>query len=123
MFSDDKNIESLEQLFIDLKKYIMLQKEYSKLEIVEKLTVLSSAAIVALLLTVLGMMALFYLLFALAYVLEPIVGGLKISFTIIAAINILIILFLVAFRKKLIINPLANFLANLFLTDSKKDKS
>lgn len=122
MFSDDKNIESLEQLFIDLKKYIMLQKEYSKLEIVEKLTILSSAAIVALLLTVLGMMALFYLLFALAYVLEPIVGGLKISFTIIAAINILIILFLVAFRKKLIINPLANFLANLFLTDSKKEK-
>ena len=44
-----------------------------------------------LVLTILGMVALFYLLFALAYILEPLVGGLMVSFGIIAGINVLLI--------------------------------
>ena len=70
-------------------------------------------------LIILGMVALFYLLFALAYVLEPLVGGLMASFAIIAGINILIMALVIIFRKQLIISPMVNFLANLFLTDSK----
>ena len=120
MFSDDKNIENLQQLYADVKQYISLQKEYTKLELVEKLTILISTLITALVLIILGMISLFYLLFTLAYILEPFVGGLKISFAIIAGVNILLILFVVYFRKKLIIKPMVNFLANLFLNDSNK---
>lgn len=120
MFSDDKNIENLQQLYEDVKKYILLQKEYTKLELVEKLTILISTLIMVLVLVILGMISLFYLLFTLAYILEPLVGGLKISFAIIAGVNILLILLVFFFRNKLIVKPMVNFLANLFFNDSKK---
>ena len=100
MFADDKSIENFQQLFFEFKKYLELQKEYTKLELTEKLTILFSTLIMVLVLIILGMVALFYLLFALAYVLEPLV--------------------VIIFRKQLIISPMVNFLANLFLTDSNK---
>jgi hypothetical protein len=118
MFTDDKSIENFQQLFFEFKKYLELQKEYTKLELTEKLTILLSTLIMIVVLIILGMVALFYLLFALAYVLEPLVGGLMASFAIIAG-NILIMALVIIFRKQLIISPMVNFLANLFLTDSK----
>ena len=91
MFTDDKSIENIQQLFAEFKKFLVLQKEYTKLELTEKLTILLSTLIMILVLTILGMVALFYLLFALAYILEPLVGGLMVSFGIIAGINVLLI--------------------------------
>ena len=120
MFADDKSIENFQQLFYEFKKYLELQKEYTKLEITEKLTILLSTLITVLILIVLGMVTLFYLLFALAYVLEPIVGGLMISFVIIAGISLLLIIAVIIFRKQLTISPMVNFLASLFLSDSNK---
>ena len=119
MFADDKSIENIQQLFIEFKKYLELQKKYTQLEVTEKLTILLSTLILVLLVVILGMVALFYLLFALAYVLEPLVGGLMVSFAIIAGINVLIMALVIIFRKQLIISPMVNFLANLFLNDSK----
>ena len=98
---------------------IRVLKEYTKLELTEKLTILLSTLIMIVVLIILGMVALFYLLFALAYVLEPLVGGLMVSFAIIAGINVLIMALVIIFRKQLIISPMVNFLANLFLNDSK----
>ena len=120
MFGNDKSIENFQQLFFEFKKYLEFQKEYAKLELTEKLTILFSTLIMVLILIILGMVALFYLFFTLAYILEPFVGGLMASFAIIAGINLAIIAIIVIFRKRLIISPLVNFLANLFLTDSKK---
>ncbi len=120
MFADDKSIENFQQLFIEFKKYLELQKEYTQLELTEKLTILLSTLITILILVILGMVALFYLLFALAYILEPLVGGLMISFTIIAGINVLLIALIAIFRKQLIVAPMVNFLASLFLSKSKK---
>ena len=105
MFADDKSIENFQQLFFEFKKYLELQKEYTKLELTEKLTILFSTLIMVLVLIILGMVALFYLLFALAYEL---------------GINVLLIALVIIFRKQLIISPMVNFLANLFLTDSNK---
>lgn len=42
MFADDKSIENMQQLFIEFKKYLELQKEYTKLEVTEKLSKLLS---------------------------------------------------------------------------------
>ena len=120
MFADDKSIENFQQLFFEFKKYLELQKEYTKLELTEKLTILFSTLIMILVLIILGMVALFYLLFALAYILEPLVGGLMVSFGIIAAINIILIAAIIIFRKKLIVAPMVNFLAGLFLNDPKE---
>ena len=120
MFTDDKSIENIQQLFAEFKKFLVLQKEYTKLELTEKLTILLSTLIMILVLAILGMVALFYLLFALAYILEPLVGGLMVSFGIIAGINVLLIAIIYFFRRQLIISPMVNFLANLFLNDSNK---
>ena len=97
MFADDKSIENFQQLFFEFKKYLELQKEYTKLELTEKLTILLSTLIMIVVLIILGMVALFYLLFALAYVLEPLVGGLMVSFAIIAGINVLIMALAVSY--------------------------
>ncbi|WP_321480724.1 phage holin family protein [uncultured Bacteroides sp.] len=120
MFTNDESIKSIQQLFAEFKKYLELQKEYSKLEITEKLTILLSTLILIFILITLGMVALFYALFTLAYILEPLVGSLQASFGIIAGINIMLILLVFNFRKRLIISPMTKFLANLFLNDSEK---
>lgn len=117
MLANDKSIDSFLQLFNELKKYVELQKDYVKLELVEKLTVLLSTLILVLILLVLGMMVLFYLSFTLAYILEPLVGGLMVSYGIISAAIVVVIALIVLFRKRLIVQPLINFLANLFLND------
>ena len=57
MFADDKSIENIQQLFFEFKKYIELQKEYTKLELTEKLTILFSTLIMILILIILGMVA------------------------------------------------------------------
>ena len=85
MFADDKSIENFQQLFFEFKKYLELQKEYTKLELTEKLTILLSTLIMI----------------------------------VVLIIHILIMALVIIFRKQLIISPMVNFLANLFLTDSK----
>lgn len=120
MFADDQSIQNFQQLFTEFKKYVELQKEYTKIELVEKLTILLSTLILVLVLIILGMVALFYLLFTLAYVLAPAVGSLTASFAIIGGISLLLIAVTIIFRKKLIVNPMVSFLAGLFLNPSKK---
>lgn len=122
MFANDKSIENLEQLFLQVKKYVLLQKEYVKLEFAEKLTILASAIIITTIAIILGMMALFYLSFSLAYIMAPYVGGLNISFAIITVILLLLLAFIYLFRKQLIIKPLTRFVANLFINTSDTDK-
>ncbi|MDR0892465.1 MAG: phage holin family protein [Mediterranea sp.] len=120
MFADDRSIENLGQLFLEIKEYLKLQKEYVRLELTEKLTILFSTLILVSVLIVLGIVALFYLTFALAYVLAPAVGGLTASFAIIAGVIIVLIALIYLLRKPLIISPMVKFLANLFLNDSNK---
>ena len=120
MFADDRSIENLQQLFVEFKKYLKLQKEYTKLEITEKLSILLSALVLLSVVIILGMVALFYLSFALAYILDPLVGGLMVSFSIIAGFHLLLVLLVITFRKKLIINPMVNFIAGLFFENDNE---
>ena len=55
MFADDKSIENFQQLFFEFKKYLELQKEYTKLELTEKLTILLSTLIMIVVLIILGL--------------------------------------------------------------------
>ena len=123
MFANDKNIDNLQQLLAELKKYAELQKDYVKLHLVEKLTILISTLILVFILLILGIIALFYLSFTLAYVLAPHVGGLMASYGIITGCIILLILLIVLFRKRLIVQPMVNFLANLLLNDNTPNET
>ena len=117
MFSTDKTIDNLQTLFTEVKHYVDLQKDYVKLDITHKLTILLSTLILILVLVVLGMIALFYLSFTLAYVLEPLVGGLTTSYAIITGGILLLGALIYGCRQRPIIQPLTNFLANLLLND------
>jgi hypothetical protein len=107
--------DNFQQLYDDVKKYVELQTEYVKVEFVEKLTILLSTLLIIGLIIVLVIAALFYLFFSLAYVLQPLLGSLALSFAIISGIYILLIVLFVIFRKRIVINPLVRFLSNLFL--------
>lgn len=117
MFVNDKTIDNLQSLVTEIKKYVDLQKDYVKLDITHKLTVLLSTLILILVLVVIGMIALLYLSFTLAYVLEPHVGGLMSSYAIITGVILLIGALIYLFRQRLIVQPLTTFLANLFIND------
>ncbi|MDD4054366.1 MAG: phage holin family protein [Bacteroides sp.] len=121
MFSDN-TITSIKNLFEEIKKYLSLQKEYTKLEITEKLTILFSALVLIIIFIILGMVALFFILLAIAYALAPYVGGLGASFLIIGVLYLILILFVYLLRKRLIISPIVNFTANLFLSDTDNKK-
>lgn len=120
MSTQQNTVENIQQLIAEVKEYISLQKDYAKVDFVQKLTILLSTLIMILILIILGMVTLFYLLFVLAYALEPLVGGLVYSFSIISGISILLIVIIYRLRTKLITNPLVKFLTNLFLNDSNK---
>lgn len=117
MFANDKTIDNLQALLTEVKHYVDLQKDYVKLDITHKLTILISTLILILGLMILGMIALFYLSFTLACILEPHVGGLTNSYAIITGSILLIGILVYLLRKRLIIQPLTNFLANLILND------
>jgi magnesium-transporting ATPase (P-type) len=123
MFANDKSIDNLEALFKEVKKYINLQGQYLKLELVEKLTILLSTLILVFVLGMLGIMALFYFSFMLVYALDSFTNSLIASYAIIGG-GLLIIAFIIyKMRQTLIFQPMVNFLAKLFLYEDNEPKA
>lgn len=117
MFANDKSIDNLTELFKEVKKYLKLQGEYAKLDLVEKLTILLSTLTLIFVLIILGTMAAFYLSFMLVYVLASATDSLVAGYAIIGGILILLAFIIYRLRQKLIFQPMVNFLARLFLDD------
>jgi hypothetical protein len=120
MINKEESSDNFQQLYEDVKKYVELQTEYVKVEFVEKLTVLLSTLLIIALVLILVIIALFYLFFSAAYLLEPVLGSLSLSFGIISGVFVLLAVLLYLFRKQIIINPMVSFLSNLFLKPPKK---
>ncbi len=121
MFANDKSIDNLTELFKEVKKYLKLQGEYVKLDLVEKLTILLSTLTLIFVLIILATMAAFYLSFMLVYVLASATGSLVAGYAIIGGILILLAFIIYRLRQKLIFQPMVNFLARLFLDDSSNN--
>lgn len=122
MFSSNKNIESISQLIEEIKHYIGLQREYVKLDVVEKLVLLISVLILIGILLLLGAMVLFYLSFTAAYFLSTFIG-LAGGFGIITVICLIIFLLVFTFRKKWIEKPLTKFMANILLNENQDNNA
>ena len=114
MTNNPEQADNFQQLYEVVKKYVFLQAEYLKVELVEKLTILLSTLLIIMLIIVLAIIASFYLFFSLAYVVEPVVGSLAISFAIISGVYVILIGLLYLLRKQLVITPMVKFLSNLF---------
>jgi uncharacterized membrane protein YbhN (UPF0104 family) len=114
MFSNDRNIETIGQLAEVLKHYLGLQKEYIKLDVIEKVVRLITILTLTLIFAFLVMLMLIYVSFAVAYALMPHVGSVA-AFSIVALFYLFILLLFCIFRKRWIEKPVVRFLANLLM--------
>ena len=112
LMTDNKYTE----LWEEVKKYLTLQIDYAKLTAVEKLVVLLSAIALATVLMILGACVLFYLSFAIVYMLVDVIGCVWGAYLIVSGLFVVLAIVVFALRKQLILDPVAKFLTKLFLT-------
>ena len=115
MLSSDKNVESIAQLIEVLKRYMGLQKEYLKLDVIDKLVRLLSALAIVVVFIILGVAVLFYLSFAIIHWLEPLTG-LALAHFLMALLFLLLLIIVYINRGAWIERPLMRFLANILLS-------
>jgi len=115
MLSSDKNVENIGQLIEVLKHYLGLQKEYVKLDVIDKVVRLLTAAALAVVFFLLVVAVMLFLMLGLASLLSNYIGTTGALFTV-AAIHILLLLLFVANRKAWIERPLVRFLAGLLMS-------
>ncbi|MCR5068717.1 MAG: phage holin family protein [Prevotella sp.] len=118
MFSNDKNIEHIADFVEEAKQWLTIRKEYTKIDIIDKVVQICTALILFIVLFILVIMTLIYLSFAAAYALEPITGSLPIGFLIVSAFYLLLLLLIYCKRHKWIERPLVRFLVNILLSDN-----
>lgn len=116
MLSSDKNVETFAQLAEIIKHYLGLQKEYIKLDVIEKLVRLLTFGAIAIVFILILIAVAMFTSFALAFWLASYTGT-AIAFLVIGGIHLLILLVFLYFRKSWIERPLVRFLANLLMND------
>ena len=104
-----------QELWAELKKYLTLQIDYAKLTAVEKLVVLLSAIAMVAVMLILGACVLFYLSFAVVFMLSDAIGSTWGAYLIVSGIFMVLMLVVYAMRQKLILDPVSRFLTRLFL--------
>ena len=115
MLSSDKNVETIAGLIELLKHYLGLQKEYLKLDVIDKVVRLLTVSALA---VVLFLMVIAVLLFFWIGVGCWLAGfmGMTAAFFLVAGFHLLLLLLVVAFHKPLIERPLVKFLARLLMS-------
>ena len=114
MLSSDKNVETLAQLIEQLKDYAGLRTEYVKLDVIEKVVRLLTAAALAVVLFLLIIAVMLFAAFGLASWLSGWMGWTAALF-VVSGLHLLLLVVVVAFRRTWIERPLVSFLANLLM--------
>lgn len=122
MFGIEDYTESLRKFWQETKGYLELQKEYLTLDAAEKLIVLLSAAALGAICLVIGAMALFFLLFALAAWVGQLSGSVALGFLIMGVALLLLMAVVYFKRKQWIIQPLARLVVGLFVRDDEEEE-
>ncbi len=122
MFGIEDYTESLRKFWLETKGYLELQKEYMTLDAAEKLIVLLSAAALGAICLVIGAMALFFLLFALAAWVGQLSGSVALGFLIMGVVLLLLMAIVYFKRKQWIVQPLARLVVGLFVHDDNEEE-
>ena len=115
MLSSDKNIENIGQLVEVLKHYLGLQAEYVKLDVIDKVVRLLTAAALAILFFLLIIAVLLFGSLAFAFWLGQHIGMAP-AFMVVGGIHIFIVFLVFVFHEKWIERPLVHFLASLLMS-------
>ena len=113
-------MNSIQSLWTEAKTYLELQKEYLKLDSAEKLSVLLSAVAIVAVCLILALAALFFFVIAFALWLAKMVGAAW-SFTIVGGVMLIIIIIILLLRKRWIVQPIARFVAKLFISEDEEE--
>lgn len=118
MFSSNRSLESIQEIIVEIKRYIELQKKFVRLDFVSKMTILLSALLLGAILFLLGTIVILYVSLTVASILTDLCGSQVMSYSIVTLLFILLAVLVYVMRKRWITQPLTNFLANLFLNDN-----
>ena len=119
MFGFDDTKQQMQDLLLETRSYVGLQKKALVVETRDKLSVLLSRLAIAVVCLVLGGMALLFFSFFLAYIIGQALDNVALGF---AAVTLLVLLLLAIFwhmRAKWVITPITAMLNNLFTVDEK----
>ena len=108
------------KLFAEARRYFSLEWDYTKLTAVEKLAVLLSAIAFIAVVIIIGAFALHYLFAALISLLASAMGCVWGANLIAVGILLVLLLVVFAFKKRLIVDPVARFVSKLFLKPEDK---
>ncbi len=114
MFSSDKNIETIEQLVKVVKENFSLQKEYIKLDVIEKTVKLVTVLLLLTIIAILLVAILTYLSIAAIFAMAQHVGY-PIASCIVAAFYIVLLALLLFFRKQWIEKPLVKLITKTLM--------
>ena len=116
MLSSDKNVENIGQLATLLKHYLGLQTEYVKLDVIDKVVRLLTAATLSIIFFLLIIAVMMFFSFAIAYWLGQHIGMAP-AFAVVGIFHLLLLLLFFTFQRKWIQRPLVSFLANLLMSN------
>lgn len=114
MLSSDRNVETIAELVEVIKHYIELQKDFLRLDAVEKTVKLITAMAMLAVFSAMVLFILIYLSFGVACALSPYVGEAA-AFCIVATFYFVVLLVFIIFRKQWIEKPLVRFFANILI--------
>ena len=115
MLSSDKNVENIGRLIEVLKHYLGLQTEYVKLDVIDKVVRLLTAATLAILFFLLVAAVWLFGSLAFAFWLGQNIGMAP-AFIVVGTIHLLVLILFFIFHEKWIERPLVHFLANLLMS-------
>lgn len=117
-----KLTDEIKELLAQSVNWAKLEIEYLKLTAAEKVIILVSMFVIGVVVLLLLLPALLMFLFALAQVF---IGFLPVAlaYVCVGGIVILLLGFLVLFRKQLVINPVAKFISKVLLDHQENKKS
>lgn len=112
--------ESYQQLWQDGKKYLELRYDLLRVELLEKISLISALLLTAVVAILLGTILFTYLSVLLLLWLETLLGSMVYGLCIVIGIHILLLICIFAFRKQLFVNPLVRQFSKIIFAENKQ---
>jgi len=117
MLSSQQNVDAITRLAEEFKAFAKLKARSLQLSSVEKLTIILSAILTGAILLLLCSFALIWFTAAVCAWLAPHLGGIAVALALAGCFYALLAIIVILRRKAWIINPICNFLANIFISE------
>lgn len=114
--------ESYQQLWLDSKKYLELRYDLLRVELLEKISLISAVILTAVVALLLGIIAFTYLSVLLLLWLETLFESIIPGLCIVIGIHLILIICVFAFKKQWFINPLIRQFSKILFTEEQSKK-